>query len=193
MGEDLFRAIRGGGGSFGVILAYRIKLVRVPATVTVFKLQRFFGDNATEPVHKFQRTVPQIDDNLFIRILLQPVVTVNKNRVLRATFTGQFLGNSDQLLHITSSQFPKLGRGGVGLMDRIPESETPFPHRKGILYKGFRIWASEAPTAARDWLKYFKNNFYRLVQIKTQVDPDNVFRNEQSIPTFPNRLLVNSG
>ncbi|MBA0782198.1 hypothetical protein Gotri_003057 [Gossypium trilobum] len=31
-------------------------------------------------------------------------------------------------------------------------------------------------------LKYFKNNFKRLVQIKTMVDPMNFFRNEQTIP-----------
>nr|GMD52567.1 reticuline oxidase-like protein [Ipomoea batatas] len=29
---------------------------------------------------------------------------------------------------------------------------------------------------------YFKNNFDRLVKVKTAVDPDNFFRNEQSIP-----------
>ena len=34
-------------------------------------------------------------------------------------------------------------------------------------------------------IKYFKANYNRLVQIKTKVDPDNFFRNEQSIPTFP--------
>ncbi|KAL2494227.1 FAD-binding Berberine family protein [Forsythia ovata] len=38
MGEDLFWAITGGGGSsFGVVLAYKIKLVRVPSRVTVFR------------------------------------------------------------------------------------------------------------------------------------------------------------
>ncbi|XP_011004888.1 PREDICTED: tetrahydrocannabinolic acid synthase-like [Populus euphratica] len=31
-------------------------------------------------------------------------------------------------------------------------------------------------------LKYFKNNFDRLVHVKTAVDPANFFRNEQSIP-----------
>ncbi|MBA0806415.1 hypothetical protein Gohar_005869, partial [Gossypium harknessii] len=37
MGEDLFWAIRGGGGgSFGVVLAWKLKLVAVPAIVTVF-------------------------------------------------------------------------------------------------------------------------------------------------------------
>ncbi|CAN0922727.1 Berberine bridge enzyme-like 27 [Linum grandiflorum] len=36
---------------------------------------------------------------------------------------------------------------------------------------------------ARVWgLKYFKNNWDRLVEVKTAVDPDDFFRNEQSIP-----------
>ncbi|KAL2494238.1 FAD-binding Berberine family protein [Forsythia ovata] len=43
MGEDLFWAITGGGGSsFGVVLAYKIKLVRVPSTVTVFRVTRTY-------------------------------------------------------------------------------------------------------------------------------------------------------
>ena len=37
MGEDPFWAIRGGGGAcFGVIIAWKIMLVPVPCTVTVF-------------------------------------------------------------------------------------------------------------------------------------------------------------
>lgn len=41
MGEDYFWAIRGGGGSsFGVVLSWKIKLVDVPSTVTVFKVQK---------------------------------------------------------------------------------------------------------------------------------------------------------
>uniref|UniRef100_A0A1J3DKP6 Reticuline oxidase-like protein n=1 Tax=Noccaea caerulescens TaxID=107243 RepID=A0A1J3DKP6_NOCCA len=35
--------------------------------------------------------------------------------------------------------------------------------------------------------KYFGNNFDRLVKVKTAVDPDNFFRNEQSIPTLPSK------
>ncbi|CBI31072.3 unnamed protein product, partial [Vitis vinifera] len=31
-------------------------------------------------------------------------------------------------------------------------------------------------------VKYFKNNFNRLVQVKASVDPMNFFRNEQNIP-----------
>ncbi|MCE3216752.1 hypothetical protein HAX54_007916 [Datura stramonium] len=44
--EDLFWAIRGGGGaSFGVILAWRLKLVRVPENVTVFTIRRKLDGN----------------------------------------------------------------------------------------------------------------------------------------------------
>ncbi|KAI9198957.1 hypothetical protein LWI28_025044 [Acer negundo] len=31
-------------------------------------------------------------------------------------------------------------------------------------------------------VKYFKGNFQRLVNVKGKVDPDNIFKNEQSIP-----------
>ncbi|KAL2474835.1 FAD-binding Berberine family protein [Abeliophyllum distichum] len=39
--------------------------------------------------------------------------------------------------------------------------------------------------------KYFKNNFQRLVQVKTMVDPTNFFRNEQSIPPIYSRWTKN--
>ena len=34
-------------------------------------------------------------------------------------------------------------------------------------------------------VKYFMNNFDRLVKVKTAVDPQNFFRYEQSIPPLP--------
>ncbi|KAE9600865.1 putative cannabidiolic acid synthase [Lupinus albus] len=34
-------------------------------------------------------------------------------------------------------------------------------------------------------LKYFKDNFDRLVKVKSKVDPSNFFRHEQSIPPLP--------
>ncbi|XWS61137.1 hypothetical protein CRYUN_Cryun07bG0099700 [Craigia yunnanensis] len=40
-------------------------------------------------------------------------------------------------------------------------------------------------TQASIWgRKYFKNNFDRLVLVKTMIDPENFFRHEQSIPPF---------
>ncbi|PON39141.1 Berberine/berberine-like [Parasponia andersonii] len=36
-------------------------------------------------------------------------------------------------------------------------------------------------------VKYFGDNFDRLVKVKTAVDPESFFRDEQSIPTFPSK------
>ncbi|OVA05128.1 FAD linked oxidase [Macleaya cordata] len=121
-----------------------------------------------------------------------------------------------------------------GRMNKILESEIPFPHRKGnlyniqyivkwkdegiqtsekhikwirSLYKYMTPYVTSSPRAAyvnyRDldlgkndlanisysqassWgKKYFKRNFKRLALVKRQVDPQNFFRNEQSIPPF---------
>ncbi|KAL7175757.1 hypothetical protein ACSBR2_029363 [Camellia fascicularis] len=53
MGKDLFWAVRGGGGaSFEVVLSFKIKLVPVPETVTVFRVEKTLDQNATEIVHR---------------------------------------------------------------------------------------------------------------------------------------------
>ncbi|KAL0398244.1 UNVERIFIED_CONTAM: Berberine bridge enzyme-like 13 [Sesamum radiatum] len=121
-----------------------------------------------------------------------------------------------------------------GMMSKISESEIPFPHRKGVIFKiqYLTIWNDDKPESAAkhiDWIRrlysymasyasmfpreayvnyrdldlgmngngtsfiqasawgsrYFKDNFNRLVSVKTKVDPDNFFRHEQSIPTLP--------
>ncbi|MFS7924817.1 putative tetrahydroberberine oxidase [Helianthus anomalus] len=59
MGEDLFWAIRGGGGSsFGIILSWKIKLVPVPETVTVFAVDRTLEQNLTKIIYKWQYVAP---------------------------------------------------------------------------------------------------------------------------------------
>ncbi|CDP08088.1 unnamed protein product [Coffea canephora] len=71
MGQDLFWAIRGGGGaSFGVILAYRLQLVSVPSTVTVFRVNRTLEQNASKLVHQWQQIGYRLDRDLFIRIFI---------------------------------------------------------------------------------------------------------------------------
>ncbi|KAG5040617.1 hypothetical protein JHK85_013093 [Glycine max] len=72
MGEDLFWAIRGGGGaSFGVIVAWKVKLVPVPSTVTVFYVPRTLEQNATEIIHKWQLVANKLDNGLMIRVNLE--------------------------------------------------------------------------------------------------------------------------
>ncbi|XP_047182881.1 berberine bridge enzyme-like 8 isoform X2 [Vigna umbellata] len=314
MGEDLFWAITGGGGSsFGVVLAYKIKLVRVPEVVTVFRVERTVEQNATDVVYNWQHVAPTIDNELFIRLILDVVNgTRNGKKTVRASFVALFLGDSKSLVSLLNDKFPQLGlkqsdcietswlrsvlfwtninittpvevlldrqpqspvnylkrksdyvqkpiskKGFEGLwkkmieleytlfqfnpyggrMAEIPSTATPFPHRAGnlwkvqyqanwnragkkvadhyinltrVLHKYMTPFVSKNPREAfynyKDLdlginhngknsyaegkvygVEYFKDNFNRLVEIKTKVDPHNFFRNEQSIPTLPYR------
>lgn len=313
MGEDLFWAIRGGGGaSFGVVLSYKIKLVQVPEIVTVFQVRRTLEENANDIVYNWQHVAPYIDNELFIRVILDVVNgTQNATKTVRATFIALYLGDSKSLLTLMSESFPQLGlkqsdcietswlqsvlfwtninittpvdilldrqpqslnylkrksdyvkkpisKEGLegiwkkmielvdailyfnpygGRMAEVPSTATPFPHRAGNLWKvqyqanwnqpGKDVadhyinltrklhkymtpFVSKNPREAffnyKDLdlginhngknsyaegkvygVEYFKDNFNRLVQIKTKVDPGNFFRNEQSIPTLPYR------
>ncbi|KAL0398208.1 UNVERIFIED_CONTAM: Berberine bridge enzyme-like 18 [Sesamum radiatum] len=312
MGEDLFWAIRGGGGtSFGIVLAFKLELITIPETVTVFNVSRTLEQNATHLVHRWQYIADKIDENLLLRLFLSSIRSpVHGNRTIQASFTSLYLGRVHDLLPIMQEKFPELGlveedciemswiesilyfaglrnesldvllsRTPAGLFGSnyfkgksdyvrrpIPvsglrgiwrflheeaenraalqfspyggtlgtysESETPFPHRAGNifmihygvswtrpgnseserhmnwirrLYSYMARYVSKNPRAAyfnyRDldlgmnnegntsyaqasvWgLKYFGNNFNRLVRTKTKVDPSNFFRNEQSVP-----------
>ncbi|KAL7129225.1 hypothetical protein ABFS83_13G050700 [Erythranthe nasuta] len=327
MGEDLFWAIRGGGGSsFGVITAWKLKLVTVPETLTIFSVGRTLEQNATQLVHKWQYIAPNLDEDILLSISIGPVNssgTAGGGKTIQANFNSVYLGGVDKLLPLLEQSFPELGVrredctevswmqsalffGGYsiqvspevvtsrnpeirstlpitryyfkakldyvqepisikgfegmwklllereanmgellvvpygGKMKEISESALPFPHRAGNLYKIQQLayweesgavasersiswsrklhdymtpYVSKSPRASymnyRDldlgvnnynggdgktstsyaqasvWgLKYFKNNFKRLVQTKTKVDPTNFFRNEQSIPSI---------
>ena len=316
MGEDLFWAIRGGGGaSFGVILSYKLRLVPVPETVTVFRVERILdqGQNVTDVVYQWQQVAPTTNDNLFMRMLIQPISSrvTRGQRTIRSTIITEYLGNADELVSLLGKEFPllglkkedciemswiesvlwwanfdnktspeklldrdlnsanflirksdyvqtpiskdglewiwkkvtELGKTGFvfnpygGKMNEISASETPFPHRAGNLYKiqysvnwdepdveleknyttqirrlfsymtpfvsknprgaflnyrdldiGINNFGTDSYEEGKAYgVKYFGDNFDRLVKVKTAVDPDNFFRNEQSIPTFPSK------
>ncbi|XP_042002507.1 berberine bridge enzyme-like 22 [Salvia splendens] len=112
MGEDLFWAIRGGGGaSFGVILAWRIRLVRVPPVTTVFTVRKDLDDAGIEVVDKWQKIAHKLPNDLFIRVLLQNIAGKNtpKPKFARANFNSLFLGNAKDLLALVETVFPELG------------------------------------------------------------------------------------
>ncbi|KAA0051884.1 tetrahydrocannabinolic acid synthase-like [Cucumis melo var. makuwa] len=67
MGEDLFWAIRGGGGgSFGIVLAWKLRLVQVPSIVTSFALHKTWDQNAANLIYRWQYIAPWVDQDLFI-------------------------------------------------------------------------------------------------------------------------------
>ncbi|RZC86071.1 hypothetical protein C5167_026746 [Papaver somniferum] len=320
MSEGLFWAIRGGGAaSFGVLLSWKVKLVRVPATVTVAMVQKTLEQGATDIVHKWQFIADRLDKNVFIGLKISLVsnnkINLGDERTVQAEFSILFLGNGGvpKLLQLSQESFPELGltdkhcsemtwaeshlyfshehgkplefllarddpstenfsksksdhvkvpisKNGLlelwrrllehddimptliwtpygGKMNEISESEIPFPHRRGNIYNIFYVvswfedgeseknldwmrnlyeymtpYVSKSPRTtylntrdldlgayengqsisylkAREWgRKYFKDNFERLVQVKSEVDPGNFFKNKQSIP--PIRLIL---
>ncbi|XP_002863582.2 berberine bridge enzyme-like 25 [Arabidopsis lyrata subsp. lyrata] len=312
MGEDLFWAIRGGsGGSFGIILSWKIKLVPVPETITVFTVTKTLKQDVSFKIlFKWQQVADKLVEELFLRVFFT-VVGNKANKTVSMAYIGQFLGEKGTLMEVMEKDFPELGLtqkdciemnwiksiiyssgfptsspppieillqaksplGKVyfkaksdfakelipvlglkgmfkklleedaalviwtpygGKMNKISESEIPFPHRNGtnFMIQYYRSWSdSEESNKRIKWIrelysymtpyvssnprqayvnyrdldlgqnknnsksnfleakrwgaKYFKDNFKRLVRIKTKVDPDNFFRHEQSIPTLP--------
>ncbi|KAL5739586.1 hypothetical protein ACOSQ2_028766 [Xanthoceras sorbifolium] len=311
MGEDLFWAIRGGGGgSFGVILSWKIKLVPVPETVTIFTVTKILKQGDTKLLYRWQQVADKLDEDLMIRVIMHVTNTsTTSERIVTTSYDGFFLGGADKLVQLMQEGLPELGLTKIdcietswirsilhvmsfevdtsrvflplelllqrntslvpfegkadfvrepipetaleelhkrlleedipiiiwtpygGMMNKIPEYETPFPHRNGTMFKFhyFTNWldgdknvskhmswirslynymtpyVSKFPRGAyvnyRDldlginkkgntsvleasvWgAKYYKGNYKRLVEVKTEVDPENFFKHEQSIP-----------
>ncbi|XP_023757006.2 berberine bridge enzyme-like 15 [Lactuca sativa] len=106
MGEDVFWAIRGGGGgSFGIIVSWKLKLVPVPATVTVFNVPRTLEQGATKILYKWQQVAPNFDEDLFVRAF----ISRTSDKTLSTTYQALFLGRGDRLLEIMNAGFPELG------------------------------------------------------------------------------------
>ncbi|KAK4440263.1 Berberine bridge enzyme-like 18 [Sesamum alatum] len=112
MGEDLFWAIRGAGGSsFGVVLAWKVKLVDVPKIVTVFTIHKTLEQNATQLIHHWQSIAPRFERDLFLRIVAKRANASQDGRKLTisASFNSVFLGGIDRLLAVMQKNFPELG------------------------------------------------------------------------------------
>ncbi|CAN1290303.1 Berberine bridge enzyme-like 26 [Linum perenne] len=218
MGEDVFWAIRGGaGGSFGVIVAWKLK---------------------------WQQVADKLDDDLFIRVIINTEVLLEGKSLFKNYFKAKSDFVKEPISEIGLEGIWKrfleedsplmIWNPFGGEMSRISESAIPFPHRKGTafmiqyltnwqdgeksmerhmdwmrkLYNYMTPYVSMMPRSAyvnyRDldlgmnkdcntsfieassWgHKYFKENFNKLVQVKTKFDPENIFRHEQSIPPLP--------
>ncbi|XP_062095292.1 berberine bridge enzyme-like 19 [Humulus lupulus] len=122
MGEGLFWAIRGGGaGSFGVVLSYKLRFVLIPKTVTVFRVEKILdqGQNATDVVSQWQQVVPTTNDNLFMRMLVQPISSKVKKgtKTIRISILAAYLGNANELVSLLVKEFPLLGLKNENCME----------------------------------------------------------------------------
>ncbi|KAK4711315.1 hypothetical protein R3W88_005828 [Solanum pinnatisectum] len=110
MNEDLFWAIRGGGGaSFGVILTWKLKLVRVPEKVTVFTIRRELEGNLTL-LRKWENIAHQLPEDLFVRAFVQKGVFSEGNDTKNHVgfyFQGQYIGPVDELIPLLNQYFPE--------------------------------------------------------------------------------------
>ncbi|XP_068641984.1 reticuline oxidase-like [Aristolochia californica] len=109
MGEDAFWAIRGGGGgNFGVVVNWKVRLVRVPERVTALRIMS--SGNTSEMAklwHKWQLVASTLEDDFFLQALVlaarnQPETTI------WMLFMGLYLGPKNSALASINSAFPEL-------------------------------------------------------------------------------------
>uniref|UniRef100_A0ACD5ZSG0 Uncharacterized protein n=1 Tax=Avena sativa TaxID=4498 RepID=A0ACD5ZSG0_AVESA len=101
MGEDHFWAIRGGGGgSFGVVVSWKLRLVRVPATVAVFTVHRPRNRSASDLLTKWQLVAPALPRDVILRVVVQ-----NQD----AQFESLYLGRCAGHVATMGRMFPELG------------------------------------------------------------------------------------
>jgi FAD/FMN-containing dehydrogenase len=102
MAEDLFWAIRGGGGgSFGIVVSWKVTLVKVPPTVTVITTVRTVDQGAIGIVTKWQSVAPYLPNDITMRVIVQGQ---------QAVFQSVNLGTCDEILPTLASRFQELGR-----------------------------------------------------------------------------------
>jgi len=105
-GEDLFWALRGGGAaSFGVVLAWKIRLVQVTPVVTVFRVQRSLEQEASHTVYWWQEVAPNRPKEIFIRM------NINKCPPTSCKFPslGCFWpGGAKKLVNMLAKKLPEL-------------------------------------------------------------------------------------
>ncbi|GMH26891.1 hypothetical protein Nepgr_028734 [Nepenthes gracilis] len=112
MGEEVFWAIRGGGGGlWGVVFAWKIKLLKFPPVITAFIVSRHGAKRRlAQLLHKWQHVAPYLDDEFYLSVSVSagfPDGKGDRNGV-SATFKGLFLGGENEAVSLLTGAFPEL-------------------------------------------------------------------------------------
>ncbi|MCO5566800.1 hypothetical protein L7F22_020481 [Adiantum nelumboides] len=109
MGEDVFWALRGGGGgTWGIIVAWKIQLVSVTPRVTAFRLSKTGKGAISELVYRWQAVAPKAPPELFHAVYMAGFTSGNVTDV-QASFYGQYLGTTAETLALMGKIYPELG------------------------------------------------------------------------------------
>nr|GEW32028.1 berberine/berberine-like protein [Tanacetum cinerariifolium] len=132
MGEDLFWAIRGSGGaSFGVILAWKINLVYVPLIVTVFSVTKERAQGATQLLNKWHG---ESVESLHERRPWPTHYFKVKSDYVKKPIPNEALERFLKLCLLVDGNLTIFMEPHGGMMSKIAETNTPYPHRAGNLY-----------------------------------------------------------
>eukprot|EP00250_Pteridium_aquilinum_P021295 c25083_g7_i1 orf=112-1707(-) len=106
---ELFWALRGGGGGpWGIVVAWKLKLVNVPTVMTSF-VMRITGKQAlTDLVYKWQSAAPTAPPELFIAVYMAGI-NFTGTADMGASFYGQYWGTINQTVALFNSLYPELG------------------------------------------------------------------------------------
>ncbi|KAG8372926.1 hypothetical protein BUALT_Bualt12G0117800 [Buddleja alternifolia] len=110
MGEEVFWAIRGGGGGvFGIVYAWKIRLHRVPETVAGFIVSRPGPKgHVSKLVNKWQEVAPRLEDEFYLSAFVGSGLPETKSIGISATFKGFYLGPKIEAVTILKRVFPEL-------------------------------------------------------------------------------------
>ena len=112
MGEDVFWAIRGGGGGvWGIVYAWKIKLLKVPETVTSCIMSRTGTKlHVAELVHKWQFIAPRLEPSFYLSVFVGAGLQGGDEETgVSASFKGFYLGSRNEAMSILNRVFPELG------------------------------------------------------------------------------------